>query len=176
MIKQRRNKQKGITIIEFTLIVLTVMLMLIGIIEIGRYVFSLQMMNEMTRKAARLATVCYVLDQNEIPTMDEVVENYPADFEAENLVIEYLDSSGTTVDLTNYGALSAEAQGSLFATIRFVRARVINYQYQFNGLLSFIGTSGLLTMPEFQTTLPAESLGVVRPREDDDDSGVITDC
>ena len=87
-----------------------------------------------------------------------------------------MDSSGTAVDLAGYGALSAEAQGNLFATIRFVRARVVNYQYQFDSLLSFLGNNGLLTMPEFQTTLPAESLGVVRPREDDDDSGVIIDC
>lgn len=176
MIRKKMNKQKGVTIVEFTLIVLAVMVLIIGVLEIGRYVYSLQMMNEMTRKAARLATVCYVLDQNDIPTMNEVVETYPADFTAENLVIEYLDSSGNIVDLTGYTSLSLEEQSSVFAMIRFVRARVDNYQYRFFSLLSFIGTDGLLEMPEFQTTLPAESLGVVRPREDDDDSGVIIDC
>ncbi|OCH36894.1 hypothetical protein A6E02_07050 [Aliivibrio fischeri] len=176
MIRKKMSKQKGVTIVEFTLIVLAVMVLIIGVLEIGRYVYSLQMMNEMTRKAARLATVCYVLDQHDIPTMDEVVETYPADFTAENLVIEYLDSSGNTVDLTGYTSLSLEEQSSVFAMIRFVRARIDNYQYRFFSLLSFIGTDGLLEMPEFQTTLPAESLGVVRPREDDDDSGVIIDC
>ncbi|WP_394135957.1 TadE/TadG family type IV pilus assembly protein [Aliivibrio fischeri] len=169
-------KQKGVTIVEFTLIVLAVMVLIIGVLEIGRYVYSLQMMNEMTRKAARLATVCYVLDQHDIPTMDEIVETYPADFSADNLIIEYLDSSGNTIDLTGFASLNIEDQSSVFAMIRFVRARVDNYQYRFFSLLSFIGTDGVLEMPEFQTTLPAESLGVVRPREDDDNSGVIIDC
>nr|VVV05010.1 hypothetical protein AW0309160_02420 [Aliivibrio wodanis] len=174
--KTHRNTQKGVTIIEFTVIALAVMVMILGVIEIGRYVYSLQMLNEMTRKAARLATVCYVLDQKDIPYMDEVVKNYPMGFAGDELVIEYLDDSGQILDLSKFDELSTAAQSSEFSKIRFVRARIDGYQYHFLSVLSFIGDGGVIEVQSFQTTLPAESLGVVRPREDDENSGAIIDC
>lgn len=171
-----KKNQQGVTIVEFTLIALALMVMLIGVLEVGRYVYSLQMLNEMTRKAARLATVCYVLDQNDIPSLPEVVENYPPDFVAANLNIEYLDEFGNSVDVNGYAGLNLTEQTTVFSSIRFVRASVNNYQYQFFGFLDFIGVSGLLPMPEFETTLPAESLGVLRPIDDGIDTGAITNC
>ncbi|ERB66226.1 hypothetical protein N779_05855 [Vibrio coralliilyticus OCN008] len=59
--------QKGVTIIEFTLVSTTLLLIIFGVIEVGRYVYSLQVVNDMTRVAARLAVVCRVEDQNDIP-------------------------------------------------------------------------------------------------------------
>lgn len=56
-------KQKGVTQIEFSLIALAVILVLFLIMEFAVYFFSVQMVNEVTRRAARLATVCYIADR-----------------------------------------------------------------------------------------------------------------
>lgn len=147
--KQRLiQRQLGLTIIEFTLIVSALMLTLFGAFEVGRYVFTYQMMNEMTRKAARLASVCSV--NSNIPNLPKVQQNYPPNFQAEKLVIDYLRDNGQVV------ADPVNNQGSIY----FVRARVDNYQYQFIPLLNFIGNNGALTMPSFETVLPRESLGI----------------
>lgn len=142
------RRQLGLTIVEFTLISAGLMLTLFGAFEVGRYVFTYQMMNEMTRKAARLASVCTV--DSQIASLPKVKENYPPNFEADKLVIEYLRDSGAVVSdpINNQG------------NIYFVRARVENYQYHFIALLNFIGNNGALTMPSFETVLPRESLGV----------------
>ncbi|MCF7354026.1 TadE/TadG family type IV pilus assembly protein [Vibrio sp. CK2-1] len=157
------KRQLGLTIVEFTLIASALMLTLFGAFEVGRYVFTYQMMNEMTRKAARLASVCAV-DSN-IPNLPRVQQNYPPNFQPEKLVIDYLRDNGqVVVDPTNN-------QGSIY----FVRARVDNYQYQFIPLLNFIGNSGALTMPSFETVLPRESLGISKKITIDEFSGLPTE-
>ncbi len=83
-------------------------------------------------------------------------------------MIEYLDANGVVVtgDVTD---------NNVFITIKYVRARVSNYQFQFVSILNFLGNKGLVVVPEFETTLPVESLGIVRPTKNDAD-GSITDC
>jgi hypothetical protein len=64
----------------------------------------------------------------------------------DNIEIEYLNAAGTPIadTVTNY------------AQIRFVRARIVNFDHQmFIPLISQI-----VRMPQFETTLPRESLGV----------------
>ncbi|MDF5683410.1 pilus assembly protein, partial [Vibrio parahaemolyticus] len=65
-------KQKGVTQIEFSLIALAVILVLFLIMEFAVYFFSVQMVNEVTRRAARLATVCYIADRDDIPSLPSV--------------------------------------------------------------------------------------------------------
>ncbi|MFA0676813.1 TadE/TadG family type IV pilus assembly protein, partial [Vibrio sp. 10N.222.51.A6] len=69
------KKHSGLAIIEFTIVSWLVFLLIFLILALGAYVFSLQIVNEATRKAARLATVCYVLDRDNIAGV--VVEDIP---------------------------------------------------------------------------------------------------
>ncbi|WP_038175010.1 TadE/TadG family type IV pilus assembly protein [Vibrio pacinii] len=159
------RKQQGVTIIEFTLIATTLMLIIFSVIEVGRYVYSLQTINEITRVAARLATVCRVEDRNDIPAL-AIPDYAPGGLSVDNIVIDYLDESGNVVT----GTLTDD---DVFSTIRYVRARVVNFSYQFTGLLSFINLTGLLEVPEFETIRPRENLGHHR-RSDGTESS--SDC
>ncbi|MDA0118947.1 TadE/TadG family type IV pilus assembly protein [Vibrio sp. T11.5] len=157
---------KGVTIIEFTLVSTTLLLIIFGVIEVGRYVYSLQVVNDMTRVAARLAIVCRVEDQNDIPGL-ALSDNAPVGFTAANLTVEYLDASGNVVT----GTLTDD---DVFSTIEYVRARVVDFDYQFTGLLSFVSFTGLLAVPEFETTRPRENLG--HHRETPTNPTNSTDC
>lgn len=159
------RKQQGVTIIEFTLIATTLMLIIFSVIEVGRYVYSLQTINEITRVAARLATVCRVEDRNDIPAL-AIPDYAPGGLSVDNIVIDYLNESGNVVT----GTLTDD---DVFSTIRYVRARVVNFSYQFTGLLSFINLTGLLEVPEFETIRPRENLGHHR-RSDGTESS--SDC
>ncbi|KAA8676779.1 TadE/TadG family type IV pilus assembly protein [Vibrio gigantis] len=154
--KRLKRRNKGLAIIEFTLVSSLIFLLLFLILALGAYIFSLQMVSEATRKAARLATVCYVLDRDNIATM--VVNDIPLlGFTNANLEVAYLDASG--------GEITSDFEAN-FGDIKFVRARATGYGIQLISNLSFLGNSGFLAAPAFETILPAESLGVVRPETD----------
>ncbi|WP_428805256.1 TadE/TadG family type IV pilus assembly protein [Vibrio satsumensis] len=153
MMIRLKRRTKGLAIVEFTLVSSLIFLLLFLILALGAYIFSLQMVSEVTRKAARLATVCYVLDRDNIAGM--VVDDIPlVGFTNANLEVAYLDASGVEI------ASDFEAN---FGDIKFVRARATGYGIQLISNLSFLGNSGFLAAPAFETILPAESLGVVRP-------------
>ncbi len=143
--------QLGISIIEFTLVVTALMLIIFSVIEVGRFVYSQQIINEITRKAARLGVVCYVLDKSDIANI-VITDNAPVGFTSDNLIIEYLNSSGGVVD-------DPETN---FSSIKSVLARSSGYNFKFMGFLSFFGSDGEVEMPEFKTVLPIETLGVIR--------------
>ncbi|MDG3087332.1 pilus assembly protein [Vibrio hannami] len=161
-IRRRLTRYKGIAIVEFTIVATALLIILFGIFEIGRFVYSVQMLNEVTRKVARLAAVCHVSDQNNIMGMAEIKNTLPAGVSSADVVVEYLDESG---------AIVADPMGS-FGDISFVRARITNINYTFlNVLESFNSESNLI--PNFETTVPAENLGVLRYSSKADD---YTDC
>ncbi|WCP67690.1 TadE/TadG family type IV pilus assembly protein [Vibrio tubiashii] len=145
------KRQQGLSVIEFSLISTALLLVIFAVIEVGRFAYSLQVINDVTRIAARLAAVCRVEDQNDIPAL--ALPTYaPGGLTAANIAIDYLDDSGNVVT----GTLTDD---DVFSTISYVRARVVNFNYQYTGLLSFINFTGLLAVPEFETIRPRENLG-----------------
>ncbi|ASI95610.1 TadE/TadG family type IV pilus assembly protein [Vibrio rotiferianus] len=167
------SKQKGVTQVEFSIIAVSVLLVIFVILEFAAYFYSTQMVNEVTRRAARLATVCYVADRDDIPSMPAVTNIYPSGFNANNLEITYLDQNGNTVDVSGFLSTPMADSAALDATltqIKYVKARAINYSFQFVVLSFLINAIG--TTPNFETILPAESLGILRPEGSD----VITNC
>ncbi|ANQ22458.1 pilus assembly protein TadE [Vibrio natriegens] len=166
-------RQKGVTQVEFTLIALAVLLVIFSIIEFALYFYSIQMANEVTRRAARLATVCYIADRDDIPELPAVKGLYPPGFSSENLTISYLDKDGDSVDVSGFltsPPADTDALNATFATIRFVKAEA-DYTFKFLVLSLLINAVG--ASPEFQTILPAESLGVLRP---EDGLDAVEDC
>lgn len=165
-------RQRGVTQVEFTLIALAVLLVIFSIIEFALYFYSIQMVNEVTRRAARLATVCYIADRDDIATLPSVEGIYPPGFSEENLSISYLDANGDEVNVDAFfsGTAGSDVLNATFATIRFVKAEA-DYTFQFMMLSLLINAVG--TSPEFQTILPAESLGVLRPEDGLND---VEDC
>ncbi|MEI8633726.1 hypothetical protein P4S72_19830 [Vibrio sp. PP-XX7] len=104
--------------------------------------------------------VCHVSDKDDIATL--VIQGHaPAGFTTANLNIQYLDQAGGIVSL-NSGMGEAE-YNALYATIKFVRVSISNYQYEMLGFLSFLTSDGWIQFPAMETTLSVESLGVIRP-------------
>lgn len=154
MSSKKTNKQRGLAVIEFTIVSSVLLLLLFGIIEIGRFLFSLQMLNDITRKAARLATVCFIVDDSTLNTKDfGSTFNSPIDLSTLTLDIDYLNESGS--------AVSNPTTESGFGSVRYVRARISGFSYSFSTLAGLFGT--LTNIDAFETTLPSESLGVYRP-------------
>lgn len=170
----RKTVQRGVTQVEFILIAATVLLVLFSILEFAAYFYSTQMVNEVTRRAARLATVCYIADRDDIPQLESLTDLYPAGFTADNLEISYLDSVGGEVDVSGFMSVPPADLATLnqqFGQIRYVRARSVDYTYNFVVLSLLIDLIG--NTPSFETILPAESLGVLRQTVTGED---FTDC
>lgn len=147
-----RCRQTGTTTVEFAIVGGVLLMIMFAIVEFGRALFVLSMLNEGTRRGARVAAVC--------PLNDPAVAQATAfaslpGLATDNVTLEYLNSAGGVI---------ANPAGS-FGAIEYVRVRIIGYQHQM--WIPFINPS--FTAPEFPATLPRESLGV--PRE-----GVITPC
>ncbi|GEM79603.1 TadE/TadG family type IV pilus assembly protein [Vibrio superstes] len=151
---RRKSRNDGVAILEFTIVSTVLLLLLFAIIEIGRFMFSLQVLNELTRRAARLATVCYVIDNTTLNAGSfGSTYDVPIDLDTLTLSIEYLNDNGTVI--------SNPSSDANFGSIRYVKAEITGFTYTFSTLSSLFGT--LSNLDAFQTTLPAESLGKYRP-------------
>jgi len=151
-----KQKQQGTTLIEFSVVASLFFILIFSIIEFGRLLFTWHVLNETSRRAARLASVCQVTDAEQSDTLlAALIDNVPLpNFTVENIEISYLDGLGIplTTDLTNAGN---------FNQIEFVEAKIDNYQFDLIlPLATFFGVS--FTAPDFKTLMPRESLGVTR--------------
>lgn len=159
MMRKLKN-QRGLTVVEFTVVATVLLIILFSIFEIAVFVYSLQTLNDVSRRSARIAAVCVVND-SAIKTL-VLSEWTPNGFTVDNIEINYLNKEGAVVADPVTGHIN----------IRYVRAKIINYDFGFSGVISFFGDNGFIAVPDFQTTLPAESLGVLRI----DDPDAKTDC
>ena len=149
-----RRQQAGVTTVEFAIIGALTFMVLFAVIEVGRTVFVLNALNEATRRAARMATVCPIND----PAIREVaLFNAPGGGDV-SLIVNGLAPGNVAVEYLNpNGNVIADPVGN-FGQIHFVRTRIVNFQHQM--LIPFI--DAIFTTPEFGTTLRRESLGVPR--------------
>jgi Flp pilus assembly protein TadG len=150
------KKQLGLTTVEFALVAVLLFTMIFGVIEIARAFFVTSLLDEATRRGARVAVVCPIND----PAIFQAAafnSTLIPDLDAGDITVEYLDDAGAVV------ANSTDPAG--FRTIAYVRVRVVGYQHQM--FIPFLMTT--FFMPEYTTVLPRESLGI--PRD-----GVIVPC
>jgi hypothetical protein len=147
----KRAAQQGFATVEFALVGLVLMVIIFGVIELGRLLFTYSVLNEGMRRGARVAAVCPVNDAS-IKTAAAFAD-LPG-FTVANVSVSYLDQNGAPI---------ANPGGS-FANIRYVQVQVTGYQHQL--LIPMVFTS--ITVPAFRAVLPRESLGVV--------NGVSTSC
>lgn len=140
--QNQSHQQTGLVTVEFALIGAFFFLILFSIIEFGRLLFTWNTLDEITRRAARLAAVCPISEQATVIDRAIFSGNVISGLNSSHLQIEYLDTSFNTT--------------SVLEQVRYVRSQVQNYQHQL--LIPFL-PSGLMTAPGFTTTLPSESLG-----------------
>jgi len=145
----RRRRNTGVATVEFAIVGMLALVLLIGVLEVGRAVFTQNALEESTRRAARMAAVCPLNDPAIVTTAlfeDGGAAGIVTGLTASNISIQYLNAAGA--------AIADPVAG--YAQIRFVRARINNFDHR----LFIPLISDLVRMPPFETTLPRESLGV----------------
>lgn len=147
-----RNAQRGITSVEFAIVGLLLLIVVFGVIEIGRAFFITNMLTEATRRGARMAAVCPVGDSK--PRSVAVFDSgsgssaIVSGLTTANVKIDYLDASGTII--ANPGT------STNYPNIRYVRASIVGFAPTFV-IPTLVRT---ISMNGFSATLPRESLGV----------------
>jgi Flp pilus assembly protein TadG len=126
-------KQKGVAAVEFALIATVFFVLLIGIVEMARVLFTWNAAAEATRYGARVATVCDINDKTAVLNrMRRIMPN--------------LTSSNVSLGYFPAGCSRANCQQ--------VKVAITNFQ-----VTTYIPVvSTVLYVPPFTTTLPRESL------------------
>jgi hypothetical protein len=147
-LKTLKLKQQGITVVEMAIVSTVFFTVLFAVIEVGRLMYTVNVLDEVTRRGARLASVCPV---NQTAGVQDRAVFYGQQIQAlrpEHVEIRYLRDDGSVI---------GDPQTN-FTDIKYVRARIVDFDYQF--LAPFLSRA-LNNLPEFSTISVAESLGVV---------------
>lgn len=138
------RRQRGATTVEFAIVGMVTLTLLFVIVEFGRILFSLNMLDESARRAARVAAVCAV--GNGAIANAATFVRLP-NLTTSNIVTQYLDENGVPL---------GDPAGADYPAIEYVRVRIVNYAFPV--ALPLIAT--VFSAPEISSTLPSESLGV----------------
>jgi hypothetical protein len=136
--------QSGTTTVEFAIVGAVALTLIFVVIEFGRILFTLNVLDEGARRATRVAAVCAVGDA---AIADAAVFVTLPRLTTANVVTEYLDDNGAAL---------GDPAGGDYPEIDYVRVRVVNYGFPV--ALPFIAS--WFAAPEISSTLPRESLGV----------------
>jgi Flp pilus assembly protein TadG len=126
-----RNRQRGAELIEFAFVVMIFLVLLIGIMEFGRWLYSLNAASEATRWAARMAVVCGTTKETLI----------------EQRAFALLRNGNGGIDVV-YPASTCTADCMVTASLTGAT---------FTPLIPFLDAS--FAMPSFTTTIPVEAMG-----------------
>lgn len=140
------RQQQGLTTVEFAIVGLLVLTLLFASLEFGRIIFTLNVLQEGVRRAARVAAVCPVGDAK--ITEAAMLAPLPG-LSATNVATEYLDANGSAL---------ADPADANYGQIRYVRVRIENYAFAI--VIPLVPKT--FNVPDFSSTLPRESLGVPR--------------
>lgn len=141
-----KRNQRGATAVEFAIVGLVFFTVLFAVVDLSRLFWHLASLDEATRRGARVAAVCPVNDPYIAQTA--LFGGLIPGLETQHIRVEYLNIDGTAVDPTTPPG---------YGSIRHVRVGIQNFQLQ----MFIPGMQSLITMPEFETTIPSESLGRV---------------
>lgn len=148
----RRNERGG-SVAEFAVVALVFFMIVFGIIEFGRFLYTHNALTDASRRGARYAA----LHQENAPCVVNVVIYGEGNINPNTCaptgpaLINGLTSTNIVVQ---YQGSSPNAYGMNIGT-----ATVSIQNYTFN--LSIPLLSRTITMPAYTTTLPAESAGVI---------------
>lgn len=147
-----KNKQRGLTSVEFAIVGAVFFMVLFAVIEFGRLMFVMNTLDEVTRRGARLAAVCPV-DSGSVSYVQNQAMfngNIVAGLTSNMVDVTYWEEDGTQV------VPDPADPDSSVPLIDYVRVGINGYQHQM-----LIPTFNItIPAPDFSTTIPSESLGV----------------
>jgi len=149
-----RDQEKGQTLVEFALVAMIFLVVLFGIIEFSRALWTYNTIVQATRAGARFAVV-------EAPSASNVeVQRFVAYHNSTGSGTPVLPGLSTSNVSVNYWKINPSTGAYEAPTPNKYAADVIQVGitgYTFNFIVPIFGTS--LTLPAFTTTLQLEGLG-----------------
>ena len=149
--KINKRNEKGASVAEFSVVALFFFMIIFGIIEFGRLLYTHNALTDASRRGARYAVLH--------PLNDPCVTNVVIYGETH---IDPKTCAATGPPLINgltSGNVVVTYQGSYGINIGTATVKIQNYTFN----LSIPLINRTLTMPAYTTTLPAESAGVIPP-------------
>lgn len=128
--RTRRRLQTGAAIIEFALVAMIFLTALIGVMEFGRWLFTLNAAGEATRWGARLAVVCSQDD----PVIKQKMRAILGSVTDSQISVQYVP---TGCDASSCKTVTVQLSGATFTP-----------------LIPFMGAT--VALPPFTTSLPRE--------------------
>ncbi len=166
------NKEKGASMVEFAIIALVFFMLLFGIIEFARALFTYNTLVEATRRGARVAAVCPITDNAKTMVRQATIFNASPGTDLTNTTGGLLGLNTTDVDVKYFSQdLVTKAISEVTTSLAFdsdtynimksvqVSIKSLGGVNNINLLIPGIAIS--LPIPAIQTTLPSESLGRV---------------
>jgi Flp pilus assembly protein TadG len=139
---KNRDNERGSTLVEFAIGITIFVTAMFAVLEFGRVLWVHNALADAARRGARYAVLHSAAQSGEVKNV--VVYGDPAG--GSQPMLDNLSSAN--VDVT-YNGFDMN-QGT-------VTVKITNYQFQF--VIPIVGTT--ITMPSYQTTLTAESAGII---------------
>lgn len=159
------RREHGTFIVEFAIIAAGLFILLFAVIELSRLIYIWNTINEATRRGARVAAVCPISEKDIVKratvfgSYNSVTGVYSGD---DSAILSDLDI--TDVNVTHFAA-DGVTPSDVWEEVSYVR---VSIDYDVTPLIPFFETE--ITLPTFETTLPAESLGFVPDTVNPDNS------
>jgi Flp pilus assembly protein TadG len=141
-IKNRRDNERGSTLVEFAIGVTIFVTAMFAVMEFGRALWVHNALTDAARRGARYATLHTQADSASVKNV--VVYGNPEG--SGQPMLNNLNTGIVNVDYNNFGLNDGT-----------VSVSIDEYQFQF--VIPIFGTS--ITMPSYKTTLTAESAGLL---------------
>ncbi|WBA79851.1 TadE family protein [Endozoicomonas sp. GU-1] len=157
-----KQQQQGVAAVEFALIAPVLFALILGIIDFGRMMFTMNLLQESTRRSAEAATFLFPdargiesAKQAGILKADGSSSALINGLTTSHIDLAYLDVDGSVI--------ASPANCAAYDSIRFVRAQLAQgsggYSFEFVTPVNLMGFPKTMAMPPFQVILPRESLG-----------------
>lgn len=187
--RQGDHHQDGAAAVEFAFVVVLLVVLLLGIVELGRFLYIFNTVQEVTRRAAREAVVSCTDSGTQDGIRSRAVLGtgatgavLPAGGEITDarVVIDYLDKNQASIGRyiacpSPYNGNISKCEADAADCIKFVRVRLCDYQNQnrcnpvkYVPMIGLFSPKGLTDMqvidlgidiPGSTVIMPAESLG-----------------
>ena len=140
--KSYRNNERGSTLVEFAIGVTVFLMALFAVLEFGRALWTHNALTDAARRGARYAALHTAADVAKV----------------QNIVV-YGNENGTGAPLvTNLTAAQVDVDYNDFG-LNDGTVTVSITEYEFEFVIPVLGTT--ITMPDYKTTLTAESAGLI---------------